>query len=38
MTDRPELLLGGTPAARRFGLLNWLGFATFYRREMARGF
>lgn len=38
MTDRPDLLLGGAPVARRFGLLNWLGFVTFYRREMARGF
>jgi len=38
MTDRPDLLLGGTPTARRFGLLNWIGLLTFYRREMARGF
>lgn len=38
MTDRPELLLGGAPVARRFGFLNWLGLLTFYRREMARGF
>ena len=38
MTNRPELLLGGTPTARRFGLLNWLGLLTFFRREMARGF
>jgi len=38
MTDRPDLLLGGTPTARRFGLLNWLGLLTFFRREMARGF
>lgn len=38
MTDRTNLLLGGKPVARRFGLFNWLGLATFYRREMSRGF
>lgn len=38
MTGLPDLLLGGPPTARRFGLLNWIGFVTFYRREMARGF
>lgn len=38
MTDRTHLLLGGRPVARKFGLFNWLGLATFYRREMARGF
>ncbi len=38
MVDRSDLLLGGVPVARRFGLFNWLGLATFYRREMARNF
>jgi ABC-2 type transport system permease protein len=38
MTRRPDLLLGGIPVARRFGLVNWLGLATFFRREMSRNF
>ena len=38
MTIPPDTLLGGTPVARRFGLFNWRGLATFYGREMARSF
>ncbi len=31
-------ILHGRPRARHFGTLNWRGMATFYRREVHRGF
>ncbi len=33
-----EPVLGGAPSARRFGAVNWRGLATFFLREMQRGF
>lgn len=33
-----EPVLGGAPSARRFGMVNLRGLATFYQREMLRGF
>ena len=33
-----RIILQGRPRARHFGTLNWRGMATFYRREIQRGF